>query len=350
MDKESNTHVTILRALVGPEDSYDLQLGPLHRIIVGLSNADFKMQLDLDPSRINDGDWLGLTPLMWSALRDNHTYLKILLLQDARVDLTDSEGRTALHHAARVGSLRCVEILLEAGIDPNIASLHDVTHIVANPEVASIVSSLHQHGADLEARSKDGWTPLYTATDLGSQDVVDALVDCGADVNALTFEDDTTIGRAIFRGNVNIVQKLCQSGLKSSWSSTRHEFANVLAEAALRGTVEVMDVLSDSDIAPVVCNVTKLKRWFNTYRDEVYGSRRSTKEELAAFHRLLDKKAIPLNHHESLELPVSTKDALDDGNNVDDCDDLDVFEDAVEYPSYSDGSGLLPASPVVVTS
>ncbi|KAF2442023.1 ankyrin, partial [Karstenula rhodostoma CBS 690.94] len=109
-----------------------------------------------------------------------------LLSHGARIHLTDSEGRTALHHAARVGFLQCVEALLNAGVDPNIADknglipLHDVAYFIPSPEVATIVTSLHGYGADLEARNKDGWTPLFIATDLGSLEAVEALVECGA--------------------------------------------------------------------------------------------------------------------------------------------------------------------------
>ena len=39
--------------------------------------------------------------------------------------LTDARGRTALHHAAASGDARIVEMLLEAGAEPDVKERHD---------------------------------------------------------------------------------------------------------------------------------------------------------------------------------------------------------------------------------
>lgn len=68
MNEPTKPQVIRLRQLLGSEDRYDLQLTAIHRIIVGLSCADLQEQLDLDPSLINQGDWIGMSPLMWAGL------------------------------------------------------------------------------------------------------------------------------------------------------------------------------------------------------------------------------------------------------------------------------------------
>jgi ankyrin repeat protein len=333
-----------LRALVGSEDSYDLCLGPLHRIIVELSSADLQTQVDLEPSRIDDRDWKGCTPLMWSALRNNPTYLKILLSQGARVDLKDSDGRTAIHHAARVGSVECVRALLKAGTNPSIADnrsmtpLHDVAYDLHNSGIGDTIKLLHSHAASLEARDPDGKTPLYLSVDMGFHAAVVVLVECGADVNAPDLQDIPPVGRAIMRGNHDIVHRLCQSDIESSWNPLDHGVKSVLHEAALHGTVKVMDVLANSTMAPVECHLAKLEYWFNNYR-QVFGERCSDEEELAAFHRLLSKKAVPMQPHFS-DLPATSNDALDEEEAVND-KEFDVFADAVEHLSLLDQSSAL---------
>ncbi len=47
-----------------------------------------------------------------------------------------------------------------------------------------LVQALVQAGADLEARSKDGLTPLHRAAAFGSPDLVQALLDAGANPGA----------------------------------------------------------------------------------------------------------------------------------------------------------------------
>ena len=332
-----------LRALVGSDDSYDLHLGPLHRIIVGLSSVDLQMQIELDPSRINDRDLFGMTPLMWAARRDNHTYLSILLSQGSQIGLRDSEGGTALHHAVGAGSLECVNTLLNAGADPNnadnigVTPLHDVGPLITHPNIKNLVTLLHGHGANLEARDDNGMTPMSFATGFGSLEAVAALVECGADVNAFDCQS-SPIGRAIFRGHANIVQFLAQCGIMSSWGPIHFGPENILESAAFHGTVEVMDTLSNSAAPPVECDVAKLKYWFNTFRNCFFGVRCSAEEELAAFHRLLDRKAIPLSHASGQEpdSPVGTDHALEDSDGCDNDEQDDDFEDAMENLSFFD--------------
>lgn len=349
-----------LRALISSEDSYDLRLGPLHRIIVGLSGVDFQMQMDLEPSRINDCDWMGVTPLMWAAIRSSHTYINLLLSRGARIDLTDSEGRTALHHAVRAGSLECVRALLNACADMNIADnigftpLHDAGYSICASEVKHIITLLCDYGADLEARDANGWTPLYFATDWGQHGAVVTFLECGADVNALDWHGIPPIGRAIFHGHDEIVRQLCQCrGIVSAWSPGDDEIENILEMAALYGTVETMDILGKSAIPPIKCNVAKLEYWFNTYR-EVYGTRSSPEEELAAFQRLLKEKAIPTSHAEDEDEDVdslSTKEHLPDNKSDESDDEQDeVFEDAMEHVSFLTEHSLLSAPCPVVAS
>lgn len=361
MNDDSNASVMKFRALVGSDDSKDLQLGPLHRIILGLSSIDFTMQLDLEPSRVNDADWLGVTPLMWAALRNNHTYIGLLLLHGARPDLKDSEGRTALQHAARVGSIRCVEALLGAGVNPNTVDnrgftpLHDAAFSVESTETANIIISLHTHGANIEARDEMGRSPIFIASSTGSQTALKTLIECRADVNALDFVDAPPIVLAILRGHGGIVRQLFSAGAMPSWDTVDHIINNVLIEAALSGSKEMMDILADSAIPPIECDIPRIRHYFQTYRQVLYGAPCSPEEELAAFQRLLDKKAIALTCAENSDLPEETNsvsrkesDEYHDSNDEDAV--VDVFEDAQENMSCLHESTLLETLPVVVST
>ncbi len=211
------------------------------------------------------------------------------------------------------------------------------------PKIESMVQSLLDFGADLEARDNSGCSPLYFAIKLGHDEAVMALLRCGADVNALDFENCPPIGRAIFRGEDRIVQYLCEQGSNSSWNSPNgHESMDFLEITAIYGTVMVMDVLAKSNFPPIECDIEDLECLFNE-RKHIYGKRYPPEEELAAFHRLLEKKAIPIEFDEDVYCPIeAAQDALNETDVGEDSDQEENFEDNVE-----DISGSFP---VAVTS
>ena len=80
-----------------------------------------------------------------------------------------------------------VEALIAGGADPNARTEDGATplHIVAlKNSDPSIVEALIAGGADPNARSEDGMTPLHPAALVGDPAVVEALIAGGADPKA----------------------------------------------------------------------------------------------------------------------------------------------------------------------
>jgi hemoglobin len=115
-----------------------------------------------------------------------------------------THGRTLLHDAAGAGNLQVVEWLLELGADPNAtyggghAPLYDVGNACTAETGPAVVHALVRAGARVDAR--DGvqrTTALHMAARRGNVRVAEALLDCGADIDARDRGGATPLRRSI---------------------------------------------------------------------------------------------------------------------------------------------------------
>ena len=128
-------------------------------------------------------------------------------------------GRTLLHGASGAGNLATVELLLRLGADPNARDQagHTPLYSVGNECSAagggSVVRALVQAGANVDAH--DGVkhsTALHMAARRGNVDVAEALLDCGADMEARDSKGETPLRRAVNCGKTEVAALLLRRG------------------------------------------------------------------------------------------------------------------------------------------
>ena len=119
----------------------------------------------------------GTTPLMRAARAGDAPAMRALLEKGADPKLTTKEGNTALMFAAGIGyrdkntrgteaeALEGVKVALGTGLDLNQTNSRGETalHGAASRGADSIVQFLVDHGAKLDAKTKQGFTPLDVA-------------------------------------------------------------------------------------------------------------------------------------------------------------------------------------------
>jgi ankyrin repeat protein len=79
---------------------------------------------------------------------------------------------------------------------------------------ANVVEYLINHGADVNIRDNHGYTALIWASRFGHIDIVRQLLDAGADVNASDDEGETALAWAKWNNNTAIIELLKSKGAK----------------------------------------------------------------------------------------------------------------------------------------
>ena len=143
------------------------------------------------------------------------------LLKQRILNSQNERGRTPLFVAAFDGKNDVVRYLAEQGTDVNILSDSATTAFEASAHRGHIdvMQTLLDFGANIDGTYEKGGNALYWAqvfkTDKEALPVVEFLVEKGANVNALSFEDCTPLDEAIRTGNLKIAELLKEHGAKT---------------------------------------------------------------------------------------------------------------------------------------
>jgi len=173
-----------------------------------------------------------MTPLHWAAFGGHPAMVELLVARGAQIELRDDCGCTPLHDAASSLDVNksgdyvgVVRVLIGAGADPNARAfalmfsatplLYATSGLDEHPkEALSIINLLMEHGADPNAQSDDGETPLLSAVRHGSKDAVETLLARGANVNTKNKSGETPLALAKKLMKASIAQLLRKHGAK----------------------------------------------------------------------------------------------------------------------------------------
>lgn len=210
------------------------QLDPQYKNLLNFSSEELHSHLEenckkglaknvaaiLTDSRINltQKNKVGQTPLHFvcDSAHEHVEVLFILLeklgeLANNEVTVTDSEGNTPLLLAINRDHLTCAGLLLQYSLQSQLNKIHkDYTplHYVKSAEMAQLLIA---SGANLEAKTGSGLTPLFTAVINNLPAVVECLINNGANVNAETVDHFTSLWVACVYSNLPMVQLLLRN-------------------------------------------------------------------------------------------------------------------------------------------
>lgn len=149
-------------------------------------------RLEILKMLLDAGAWIdapsdrGWTPLLIAAERGHTRIVAELLRRGANVHTAETWGWTALHSAAVNGHQKVLRLLIEYGADVNTRQFPDtVLHQAAIKGQVCTAEILIDHGALIDQMNTSGAMPLHLAISYSHKDVINLLLDRGADPNAV---------------------------------------------------------------------------------------------------------------------------------------------------------------------
>ncbi|XP_041433301.1 caskin-1-like isoform X4 [Xenopus laevis] len=210
---------------------------------------------------VNFQDTDGFSALHHAALSGNTELISLLLEAQAAVDIKDNKGMRPLHYAAWQGKKEPMKMLLKSGSAVNIPSDEGQIplHQAAQHGHYDVSEMLLQHQSNPCIMDISGKTPLDLACEFGRVGVVQLLLNsnmCAALLEPKPGDSTDPNGTsplhlAAKNGHIDIIRLLLQAGIDINRQT---KSGTALHEAALCGKTEVVRLLLDSGINAHVRN------------------------------------------------------------------------------------------------
>ncbi|CAI5743793.1 unnamed protein product [Peronospora destructor] len=187
-------------------------------------------------------DGSGISPLYLACARGQEVVVHTLLEKKAKCLAVGPSGETPLHIAAQENQLACVKLLLEVGKVPVDDVTHDrctALHLASQRGNTAVVTCLLDHGANVDAMTVDNESPLLKANRMSQFQTVKLLLSRNA--SALTPSTSkltlAAVGGASFESSSSISPRLrAQLSRSRSWTS----LGNSLPRSSRNGSERIM--------------------------------------------------------------------------------------------------------------
>ena len=163
-------------------------------------------------------------PLVAALCRNHFPVAELLLELGGRVDARDARKETVLHKTINrhgEGAIGAVKFLLEHGAEVNAKrdDLWTPLHLALNDGKLEAARMLLEHHAEVNARNNDGQAPLHLLSRFEPRqdedsglDVARRLLELGANMNEKDKDDATPLHLASYHKRLEIVQVLLDHG------------------------------------------------------------------------------------------------------------------------------------------
>ena len=125
---------------------------------------------------------------------------------------TNKNTETAIMLACEKGNKHAIDLLFNAGADPNIADADGNTclhHAADSDYCKEVLQAIISHGVDVNATNKNKVTALMTACEKGNKDAMIVLLNAGADPDIADANGQTCLHHAVATvGSKDVLQTI----------------------------------------------------------------------------------------------------------------------------------------------
>lgn len=215
---------------------------PLHYACLRGRVGMVQRLLAADPGTIDLKDHDNFTPLIHSIVRHRIDCVRLLLSHNARIDPQSDADHIPLNLACQHESIEVATLLLErnAKLLPDAEGLFPQHLVARSSHTAELLLLLSRHGADLNQRDKlYQWTPLFHAASEGRVNCLRALLESGADPDALDEKGLTAMYYAAWEGHLECMDLLWERSHRHTGRRSSSRLGAVLPPRSQLGAMEI---------------------------------------------------------------------------------------------------------------
>ena len=214
------------------------------RYLVGLKDVDVNHSGDKGK---------GHTALFLACQKNYPEVAQVLIAAGADIQTRNENGRSPLHKASMSGALDVVKVLVQAGAGAgNVTDNRGVTCLVlasymGHTETVRYLVGLKE--VDLKHADSTGCTALGHAVVRNHPDVVEVLIDAGADIDVKDTRGRSPLHKASISGSLDVLKMLVKAGADVRVTDNKGYTCLTLAVANGRTeTVRYLAGLKDVDV------------------------------------------------------------------------------------------------------
>ena len=150
-------------------------------------------------------------PAMW----EDPAVCQVLIDAGADIEARDDMGRSPLHWACDSGALEVVKMLVESGAEVRASGNGGLTYAMMAARCGHIETMHYLVGlpeVDVNHKDRFGRTAVLYAADEKYADVVEVLIDAGADIEVKDFQGRSPLLVASKHGHLRVVEVLLKAG------------------------------------------------------------------------------------------------------------------------------------------
>ncbi len=209
----------------------------------------------------------------------------------------DKQGKSPLHYALQNGFLTIANFLIEKKANVNIEDRKKSTPLHYAIMYAQgdydIINTLQQHGANLNAQTINGDSPLHIAANWGKIDIAKFLIQKGAIIDIKNTSGKTPLHNAILEHNVDLVSFFLEKGVNIHAQDNAGNSS--LFMAAKEGRIDIAKLLVQKGAIIDIKNTsgeTPLQRSIDNLRFyDIRYSKQRPDEEIELIYFLIEKGA-----------------------------------------------------------